>query len=71
MYWRYRDREVDYVVRSGKNTWAIEVKSGRPRPVLGLAAFRDEYPKARLLTVGSGGIDLEEFLSRDPRELLS
>jgi len=70
-YWRYRDREVDYVVRSGRYTWAIEVKSGRPRPASGLAAFRQEYAKARLLTVGSGGIDLEEFFSRDPRELLS
>ena len=70
-YWRQGDREVDYVVHSGRNTWAIEVKSGRSRPAAGLAAFRHEHPKVRPLIVGSGGVDLDEFLSRDPRELLS
>lgn len=69
-YWRYRDQEVDYVVRSGRTAWALEVKSGRPRPVSGLMAFRVQHPRSRALLVGSGGVDLEEFLARDPRELL-
>jgi predicted AAA+ superfamily ATPase len=70
-YWRDRQGEIDYVVRSGRSTWAVEVKSGRPHPAPGLDAFRKGHPKAHLMIVGSGGIDLEEFLLRDPRDLLA
>jgi hypothetical protein len=70
-YWRQRGQEVDFVVQSGKVTWALEVKSGRPRPVSGLAAFRRLHPRSRALVVGSGGIDLEEFLTTHPRDLLT
>lgn len=70
-YWRDRHGEVDFVVRSGRSTWALEVKSGRPRRAPGLDAFREAHPKARSMIVGRGGIELEAFLSRDPRDLLA
>jgi uncharacterized protein len=64
-YWRDRNREVDFVVRSGRRLVAIEVKSGRSRDTLpGLAAFADAYHPARKLLVGGDGITLEEFLSK-------
>lgn len=69
-YWRERDDEVDYVVRSGAATWAIEVKSGRPRGTSGLAAFKRLVPDARVLIVGRGGLPLEDFLATPPAELL-
>lgn len=64
-YWRERDREVDFVVRAGREVTAIEVKSGRTRRTLqGMAAFREAFRPARTLLVGADGIAVEEFLSR-------
>lgn len=63
-YWRDRNREVDFVVRSGQRLAAIEVKSGRaPTSLQGMAAFSAAYRPDRKLLVGGGGIDLEWFLS--------
>jgi hypothetical protein len=64
-YWRDKNREVDFVVRAGKQLTAIEVKSGRSRDALpGMAAFAEAFPKARKLLVGGDGIAIEDFLSR-------
>jgi uncharacterized protein len=43
-YRRHGDKEVDYIVRSGRTAWALEVKSGRARAVSGVSAFREERP---------------------------
>ncbi|MBN2494299.1 MAG: ATP-binding protein [Deltaproteobacteria bacterium] len=69
-YWRHRNQEVDFVIRSGETVWAIEVKSGRPVRPQGLAAFRCLHPGSRILVVGSGGMTLEEFFSADPESVL-
>ncbi len=64
-YWRDRNREVDFVVRTGRSLTAIEVTSGRRKDALpGLRAFLGAYPKARTLLVGGQGLPLEEFLGR-------
>lgn len=64
-YWREKNREVDFVVRTGKRLLAIEVKSGRRRDALpGMAAFIDAFQPDRTLLVGGDGIALESFLSR-------
>jgi len=64
-YWRDSNREVDFVVRAGRTLVAIEVKSGRTRDALpGLGAFVDAFKPKRTLLVGSGGITLEEFLTK-------
>jgi predicted AAA+ superfamily ATPase len=64
-YWRERNREVDFVLRSGKAVVAIEVKSGRaPDALPGLAAFSGEFKPRRTLLVGGDGVPLDEFLSR-------
>ena len=67
-YWRDGNAEVDFVVRRGRRVWALEVKSGRGGKLSGLGAFRQKHPGARALVIGSGGIALEEFFGRDPRE---
>jgi uncharacterized protein len=64
-YWRDRNREVDFVFQHGASLTAVEVKSGvasLAQP--GLAAFRSEYKRSRLLLVGGDGVALEEFLSK-------
>ncbi len=64
-YWRDRNREVDFVVRSGRTLTAIEVKSGRtPEALPGLAAFAEAFKPQRTLLVGADGIAIEDFLSR-------
>ena len=67
-YWRERNREVDFVVRSGRRQIAIEVKSGRAPEILpGMQAFNAAFKPDRLLLVGGDGIPVSEFL-RMPAE---
>ena len=62
-YWRERGREVDFVLRSGKTTAAIEVKSGLHKEGLpGMDSFDKAYKPTRKLLVGKDGIPLEKFL---------
>lgn len=71
-YWRERNREVDFIVRSGRSVSAIEVKSGRPRESLaGMAAFATDFKPKRQLLVGGDGIALDDFLSRPAESWLS
>ncbi|MHB8398143.1 MAG: ATP-binding protein [Candidatus Limnocylindrales bacterium] len=64
-YWRERNREVDFVVRSGKHLTAIEVKSRRaPETLPGLSAFATAFQPGRTLLVGGDGIAVEEFLAK-------
>lgn len=63
-YWRERNREVDFVARTGRTLVAIEVKSGRAPTAVqaGLAAFTEAFNPRRSLLVGGDGIPVEEFL---------
>jgi hypothetical protein len=65
LYWREGNREVDFVLRSGRVVVGIEVKSGRaPVAHSGLVAFSAAFKPKRTLLVGGDGIPVEEFLSR-------
>ncbi len=64
-YWRESNREVDFVVRTGRTVLAIEVKSGRaPDAFPGLSAFAETFKPKRTLIVGGDGVSLGEFLTR-------
>lgn len=64
-YWREGNREVDFVVRSGKTVVPIEVKSSRGAASLpGLGLFAEHFRTTRSLLIGGDGIPLEEFLLR-------
>ena len=67
-YWREGNYEIDFVVESGKSTWAIEVNSGRTGKLVGMELFRKKYPKSQGLVIGTGGIPLETFFSRAASE---
>ncbi len=63
-YWRENNREVDFIVKSGRFLTAIEVKSSSRRDKLpGIDAFNSEFHPQRRLLVGADGIPLEKFLS--------
>lgn len=62
-YWRERDKEVDFVLGSGRKVIAIEVKSGRSKDSFpGMKEFSKAFAPERKLLVGGQGIPLEEFL---------
>lgn len=65
-YWREpgkeEDKEVDFIVSCGGELTAIEVKSGRRRINSGLPAFTTSFHPKRSLVVGTGGVNLEDFL---------
>ncbi|MDI6772685.1 MAG: ATP-binding protein [bacterium] len=64
-FWRDRNREVDFVVRSGRSLTAIEVKSARRRDTLrGMDAFSAAFRPNRKLLVGGDGITIEDFLAK-------
>lgn len=70
-YWRHRNQEVDFAVRSGGRLAAVEVESGRaPSAPSGLAAFSSSYGPARKILVGGGGIEIEDFLSAPVQDWL-
>ncbi len=60
-YWRERDLEVDFVVETPTELFAVEVKSSRPSRPVGLAAFCRRYPEAFPVVVGGGALTLERF----------
>lgn len=66
-YWREGDKEVDYIVARGAETWAVEIKSGRRGKLSGLERFRSKYHESKALVVGSSGIPIERFFS-EPAE---
>jgi predicted AAA+ superfamily ATPase len=64
-YWRERNQEVDFVLRQGKTTAGIEVKSGRRRESrAGMEAFARQFKPKRTLLAGGQGIPIEEFLTQ-------
>ena len=65
-YWTERNQEVDFVVPHEGRLFAIEVKSGRVRALHGMERFVKSHSAAVPLLVGTGGIPLEEFLSKPP-----
>ncbi len=68
-YWRHKGLEVDYVVKTPKQIWGIEVKSGNPKNPKGISEFLKIYPEARPMIVGSEGMPLDEFFRSDPKGL--
>lgn len=66
LYWRDRNREVDFVLKKGKVLIAVEVKSGAAKTSLpGMEAFSKNYRAKKLLLIGGGGIGIDEFLRMD------
>jgi len=62
-YWRHRNHEVDFIVKSGQRLTAIEVKSGRSSLAHpGTAAFVQAFRPQNTLLVGGDGIAIEDFL---------
>jgi len=64
-YWRDKsgNYEVDFVIARGPHLIGIEVKSGKKQTRQGLNAFKEHFPHAKTMIVGSSGIAFNEFFS--------
>ncbi|MHB8950248.1 MAG: ATP-binding protein [Rhodoferax sp.] len=61
-YWRDGAQEVDFVLRSQGELFALEVKSGENQGnVRGLDAFCKRYPDGRPVVIGTGGLPLQSW----------
>ena len=70
-YWREGNKEVDFIVRSGRMTVAVEVKTGYAKEVLpGMEALSKRFRIQRKLVVGGQGIKVEEYLLKTVEEWL-
>ena len=69
-YWRENNDEVDFIVESGEQQMAIEVKSGRRGANNGLKVFSDKFHPQQSFIVGTDGIPVEEFLTWNMENLL-
>jgi len=67
--WTHKNLEVDFVVKTAKGLWDIEVKSGNSKKPKGIPGFLSMYPVAHAMIIGSEGITLEMFFRSDPSEL--
>lgn len=74
-YWREKNDEMDFVVKSGRNISAIEIKSGSRFANSGMSAFKKKFSSGKTYVVSylddpSGlAIPLEKFLKMNPDEL--
>ena len=68
-YWRYRDHEVDFVLVHGDKIIGIEVKSSASHFHKGTAVFKGKYHPHKTLLVGTGGMELDDFLRLSPLDL--
>jgi predicted AAA+ superfamily ATPase len=69
-YWRESDYEVDFVIEYGEKLLGLEVKSGISTTNKGIGKFLSQYPAAKTIFIGTGGISIDEFLKINPLELL-
>jgi uncharacterized protein len=64
-YWRDGNREVDFVVRSGAELLALEVKSIKSNIAMpGLDAFCKQFSHATSQLVGAGGVPLNTWFAK-------
>ncbi|MBR4650956.1 MAG: ATP-binding protein [Prevotella sp.] len=64
------DKEVDFIVVNGNEVTAIEVKSGRRATNAGLPAFVEAFHPKSSFVVGTGGVDIEDFLGSEVEAIL-
>ncbi len=61
-YWREGNKEVDYVIKRGKDLIAIEVKSGKKGALRGLSAFSQKFSCKTLVVIEENFSQLGELI---------
>jgi predicted AAA+ superfamily ATPase len=69
-YWRDGSDEMDFVLQSGDKIIGIEVKSKvSERSPRNIAIFKERFPEAKTLLVGSDGMDWKKFITMSVEEI--
>ena len=68
-YWREGDKEVDYIIEYDNKIISIEVKSSVNKSSNGLYEFRKRYNPHKSLIIEKDGLQWNDFIKIDPREL--
>jgi uncharacterized protein len=68
-YWRHVNDEIDFVIQKDNDLVGIEVKSGRTKPTVGMAAFKKRFNPKKVLLIGTSGLDWNIFLQMNPANL--
>jgi len=68
LYWKHRNDEVDFVLKTKKKVIGIEVKSGQKMRISGLTAFAKMHPTVQTMVIGKNEITWQDFLALDPYE---
>ncbi len=70
-YWKFGDREVNFVYRRGNVAAGLEVFSGtHGHSRRGMDLFRQKFSSSETLLIGGDGVPLEKALSLDPSEFI-
>lgn len=68
-YWRNGGDEIDFILVRGEEVLGLEVKSGHRTAGNGLVAFKHQFPHAKTLVIGMGGLALDLFFRTSPEQL--
>jgi predicted AAA+ superfamily ATPase len=63
-YWRDGNKEIDLILRKGKQVVAIEVKAGNRLSSSGLTTFKNHYEPCTKILVGTEGLIWKDFIKR-------
>jgi predicted AAA+ superfamily ATPase len=66
-YWNENNNEVDFVIERNKVIIGLEVKTGKDSTNVGLSVFNSKFHPKHIFTIGTNGIDLEEFFRMNPK----
>jgi hypothetical protein len=65
-YWRDGNKEIDFILKKGKQLIAIEVKAGNRLSSSGLTAFENLYGPCTKILIGTEGLIWKDFIKMNP-----
>ncbi|GHT71385.1 ATPase AAA [Bacteroidia bacterium] len=66
-YWNENNNEVDFVMERNNEIVGLEVKTGKDSTNLGLSVFSENFRPKHVFTIGTDGIDFENFFRMNPK----
>jgi hypothetical protein len=69
-YWNENNNEVDFVIERNGEIVGLEVKTGKDSTNTGLSVFSEKFHPKHIFTIGTDGIDFENFFQMNPQTFL-
>ncbi len=69
LYWREKNREVDFVAEDKGRTVSMEIKSGKYKNNPGINEFNKKYKPAKTLLISNDSLKWQDFLNYDLKEI--